>query len=149
MDVILISVKGDLKPTALRHQIFEMGNMLGIRGFLNYRMDMYELLIHAEGENNVIMEFTSQIKQLAKVYRLMCSIESAIPGSFPDFKIAPINTNSDEISKDNNKRSNPDSMEIPYRNNLRTEQQQPLTYEKSRISGFRKLSSFIKQAGLW
>lgn len=149
MDAFIISVQGELRPIALRHHVFDMGNTLDIRGFLNYRMDMYELLIHAEGENNLITEFTTQIKQLAKEYRLICSIKPAIPGGFPDFKIAPIDIKSDHIFKDNTKSSNPDMMKIPDRNALRTEQQQMLTYEKSRMSGFRKLSSFIKQAGLW
>lgn len=88
MDAIIISIKGDLKPIALRHHVFEMGNTLGIRGFLNYRNGMNELLIHAGGETNDMAEFTNQINQLANEYKLECSMESIILEDFTDFKIS-------------------------------------------------------------
>jgi hypothetical protein len=149
MDAIIISIKGDLKPIALRHHVFDLGNILGIRGFLNYRLGMYELFIHAEGENNIISEFSSQIKQLAKKHRLVCSIETAIPDNFIGFKITPLDTNTGHNFEEFNNSSNDNDIEIPQIKALRTEQQHRLIYKKKQTTGFRKLSSFLKQAGLW
>ena len=90
MNAVIISIKGDLKPIALRHHLFEMGNTLGIRGFLNYRNGMNELLIHAEAETKIMVDFTNQINKLATEHKLACSMESIILEDFTDFKISHI-----------------------------------------------------------
>lgn len=88
MDAVIIAIKGNLKPIALRHHVFKMGNTLGIRGYLNYRNGMNELLIHAEGETNAMVEFTNQINQLTNEHKLACSMQSIILEDFTDFKIS-------------------------------------------------------------
>ena len=122
MDAIIISIKGDLKPIALRHHVFEMGNTLGIRGFLNYRNGMNELLIHAEGKIKVMVEFTNQINQLANKHKLACSMESIILEDFTDFKISHLDVGLNHNFDDNNKSLNPNSIPGPFAKALVAEQ---------------------------
>ncbi len=148
MDAIIISVKGDLKPIALRHHVFEKGNTLGICGFLNYRKDMFELLIHAEGENDAMIEFTIHINKLVKAHRLVISTESATFENFTGFKISHLDVSLNHKFEDSYKRLNPDSINIPFAQSQETEQMQ-ITNNKNQLSGYKKILSFLKQAGLW
>ncbi len=94
MNAVIIVVRGNLKPIALRHHIFKLGNTLGICGFLNYRNGMNELLIHAEGETSAMVEFTNQIAKLSNEYMLSCSMESITLKDFADFKISDLDISS-------------------------------------------------------
>ena len=99
MNAIIFAIKGDLKPMALRHHVFNMGNTLGIRGFLNYKNGMDELHIHAEGEPNAMAEFTNQINQLTNEHKLSCSMESIILEDFTDFKISRLDAALNSVGK--------------------------------------------------
>ncbi len=151
-DAIVISVKGDLKPVALRHHVFEMGNTLGICGFLNYRNGMYELLIHAEGENNRLTEFTNRIHQLVNEHKLICSTEAVAFEDFTDFKISYLDVNLHRNLALTIKSLNPDIINIPVAEEQFTEtvEHEPIiTHNKRRKSGFRELFPFLKHTGLW
>lgn len=152
MNANIISVKGNLKSTALRHHVFEIGNTLGICGFLNYRNGMYELLIHAEGENNRMVEFTNQINRLVNEYKLECSIEPVAFEDFGDFKISHLDVNLHRNLELTIKSLNPDSINIPVEEAEDTEtveQEHITTNNKSRKSGLRELFPFLKHTGLW
>lgn len=90
MNAFTFSIQGNLKPTALRHHVFVMAHKLGIRGFLNYRNGMLELFIHAEGEEEIMLEFIYQVDQLVKKHKLIYSKETVAFEDCPDFKILPL-----------------------------------------------------------
>ena len=87
MNTFTFIIQGSLKPTAMRHHVFELGKFLGIHGFLNYRKGMLELFIHAEGEEETMVEFTNHVNQLVKNHKLKCVTESATFEDCRDFKI--------------------------------------------------------------
>ena len=149
MDAIIISVKGDLKPIGLRHHIYRMGNTLGICGFLNYRNGMTELLIHAEGENHILVEFKHQINQLANEHMLGCSMESAMSKDFTDFKISHMEVSLNHNFEDSNKITNTDIINIPFAKAQISQKKNTTTYNKSQKFALRELFSFIKHTGLW
>ncbi len=152
MNANIISVKGNLKPTALRHHVFEIGNTLGICGFLNYRNGMHELLIHAEGENNQMVEFTNQINRLINEHKLECSTEPVAYEDFIDFKISYLDVSLHRNLEFAIKNLNTDNNNIPVEEVQETETvelEQIPTRNKSRKSGFRELFPFLKHTGLW
>lgn len=98
MNAFTFSIQGNLKPTALRHHVFVMAYKLGIRGFLNYRNGMLELFIHAEGEEEIMLEFIYQVDQLVKKHNLICFKEAVALEDFPDFKILPLKNQAENNS---------------------------------------------------
>lgn len=152
MDALIISIKGDLKPTALRHHVFKIGNALGVCGFLNYRDGMHELLIHAEGESNKMNDFTNQINQLTNEYKLAYAIKPVTFESFTHFKISHLDVslnNNILINNNNNNSLIPDSTNTLLAESQVTGQEPITTNNKRRKSGFKEHFSFLKHVGLW
>lgn len=106
MNAIDLSIQGTLKPTALRHHVLKLGNLLGICGFLNYRIGMAELYIHAEGEEEIVTEFILQVKQLSKQHKLVCYTKPSEFNGCQDFKISPLSSDTSNHSINSN--------DIPY-----------------------------------
>lgn len=119
MKALIFSIHGNLKPLALRHHVLELGNTFGIYGFLNYREGLSELYIHAEGEEEKILKFTSQVEQLIKQHNLLHYIEPGEYEEFKEFKILPFPNDTDENSLHSNIHPNTDliqskSAETPH-----------------------------------
>ena len=149
MNAFDLSIQGSLKPVALRHHVFELGKQLGISGFLNYRKGMFELYIHAEGEEEIIVKFINQVKQLSKKHKLVCFTEPAKFEDCRNFKILPlknetgnysmlINDHSNSILSQNNSKVNP----------LLDLQPTPIVARKQ-IPGIKKAILSFKQVGFW
>ena len=149
MNTFTFTIQGSLKPTAIRHHVFELGKFLGIHGFLNYRKGMIELIIHAEGEEETMVEFTNHVNQLVEKHNLICLTESATFKNCQNFQILPIwdEANSKSIH------SNDNSNAVPTHNNsteaLNPDLQPWPTETKKHIPKIVKLISSFKQVGLW
>ena len=147
MNAFTLSIRGNLKPTALRHHVLELGNTLGICGFVNYRKDMLELYIHAEGNEEIILEFIFQINHLIKKHNLVCYTEEVKFEDYRDFKIQPLKNKAENNSLHSAVNSNTDLTQ----NNTEA-QRQPLepvpAQEKKNIPGIKKIISSLKHVGL-
>lgn len=149
MDAIIISIKGNLKPIALRHHLYELGKTLGIRGFLNYRQGMFELYIHAEAEKEIMVEFRNLVKQIVKKHKLVCIIEAATLKKLIGFKISHIDVSLNHNFEDSHNSLIPKSIDIPSTEAQENKQQRITTKNKNQISMLGDVFSFIKHAGLW
>ena len=148
MNAFTLLIQGKLKPLALRHHVFKMGNAIGIRGYLNYRNDMSELYIHAEGEEEIMLDFTNQVNQLVRKHKLMCTIVSVTSKGYVDFKISNLDDSLNHNFEDSDNNLNSESIGIPFEIDQSTDQKQILTYNKSQQSGFIKLLSSLKHTGI-
>lgn len=148
MNAFTLFIQGKLKPLALRHHIFKMGNALGIRGYLNYRNDMSELYIHAEGEEEIMLDFTNQVNQLVREHKLMYTIVSVTSKGYVDFKISNLEDSLNHNFEDSDNIPKPDSIILPFTETQETEQNHITIKNNNQVSVIGGLFSFIKHAGL-
>lgn len=150
MNAFTFSIQGCLKPIALRHHVFALGNTLGIRGFLNYRRDMFELYIHAEGDEGIMLEFILQVNQFIKKHRLVCFTEEAPFEDYQNFKILLLrNEANNEPMHSISDNPNTDHSENDSAENRNLHLQSAPIEVKKYIPGIRKVVSSFKHAGFW
>lgn len=149
MNAIILSIQGNLKPVALRHHVFKLGNLLDICGFLNYRQGMSELYIHAEGEEEMLAEFTNQVNQLTAKHDLKCFTETAAFEDCRNFIILPLWKDADNNLIHINENLNAVLAKSNSIEDLGPPIRPIIAQSKNRNRGLKRMFASLKQVSFW
>lgn len=84
----LIIIKGRVYAAGMRHFAFEKGQKTGICGYMNYQCSGSELHIHAEAENEELLDYIAWINDFCKSNHLVVELKQADCQGFNSLVIA-------------------------------------------------------------